>query len=70
MGIAGGRLEGTGATREPALTALAPDCAPAEQARSVRRVEVFTGAGRWRRWSPEQKALIVSETYHRSIREL
>jgi len=35
----------------------------AEQAGAVRRVEVFTGAGRRRRWSPEQKALIVSETY-------
>ena len=35
----------------------------AEQAGAVRRVEVFTGAGRRRRRSPEQKALIVSETY-------
>jgi transposase len=35
----------------------------AEQAGAVRRVEVFTGAGRRRRWSSEQKALIVSETY-------
>ena len=35
----------------------------AEQAGAVRRVEVFTGAGRRRRWSPEQKVLIVSETY-------
>jgi transposase len=30
---------------------------------SVRRVEVFTGTGRRRRWSPEQKALIVAESY-------
>ena len=29
----------------------------------VRRVEVFTGTGRRRRWTPEQKALIVAETY-------
>jgi transposase len=35
----------------------------AEQPGAVRRVEVFTGAGRRRRWSPEQKALIVSEIY-------
>ena len=28
----------------------------AEQAGAVRRVEVFTGAGRRRRWSSEQKA--------------
>ncbi len=34
-----------------------------EEAAAVRRVEVFTGAGRRRRWSPEQKALIVSQTY-------
>jgi transposase len=32
----------------------------------VRRVEVFTGAGRRRRWSPEQKALIVAESYEPS----
>jgi len=30
---------------------------------SVRRVEVFTGTGRRRRWPPEQKELIVAETY-------
>lgn len=29
----------------------------------VRRVEVFTGTGRRRRWTPEQKALIVAESY-------
>lgn len=29
----------------------------------VRRVEVFTGTGRRRRWPGEQKALIVAETY-------
>jgi transposase len=28
----------------------------------VRRVEVFTGTGRRRRWTPEQKALIVAPT--------
>ena len=44
-------------------TELLPKRKAAEQAGAVRRVEVFTGAGRRRRWSPEQKALIVSETY-------
>lgn len=29
----------------------------------VRRLEVFTGAGRRRRWSAEQKARIVAESY-------
>jgi transposase len=29
----------------------------------VRRLEVFTGAGRRRRWTAEQKARIVAETY-------
>jgi transposase len=29
----------------------------------VRRVEVFSGTGRRRRWPPEQKTLIVAETY-------
>lgn len=29
----------------------------------VRRVEVFTGTGRRRRWTPEQKALIVVESH-------
>jgi transposase len=28
----------------------------------VRRLEVFTGAGRRRRWSAEQKALIIAES--------
>jgi transposase len=32
----------------------------------VRRVEVFTGTGRRRRWTPEQKVLIVAETYETS----
>ena len=32
----------------------------------IRRVEVFTGTGRRRRWTPEQKALIVAETYETS----
>jgi transposase len=30
---------------------------------SARRVEVFTGAGRRREWSPAQKATIVAESY-------
>ncbi len=29
----------------------------------VRRIEVFTGAGRRRAWSPEEKAAIVAESY-------
>jgi transposase len=29
----------------------------------VRRVELFTGSGRRRRWTPGQKALIIAETY-------
>jgi transposase len=29
----------------------------------VRRVEIFTGAGRRRSWSPEEKAAIVAESY-------
>jgi transposase len=34
-----------------------------DEAAPVRRVEVFTGTGRRRRWPAEQKALIVAETY-------
>jgi transposase len=30
---------------------------------SARRIEVFTGAGRRREWSAEQKAAIVAESY-------
>jgi transposase len=30
---------------------------------SVRRIEVFTGAGRRRNWSPEEKAAIIAESY-------
>jgi transposase len=30
---------------------------------SARRIEVFTGAGRRREWSPGQKATIVAESY-------
>src|SRR5947207_11224013 len=29
----------------------------------VRRIEVFTGAGRRRSWSPEEKAAIIVESY-------
>ncbi len=35
----------------------------------VRRIEVFTGAGRRRRWSPEAKARIVAESYATSVGE-
>jgi transposase len=31
----------------------------------ISRVEVFTGTGRRRRWTAEQKALIVAESYER-----
>ena len=30
---------------------------------SARRIEVFTGAGRRREWSADQKAMIVAESY-------
>ena len=33
----------------------------------VRRIEVFTGAGRRRKWSPEAKAQIVAESYALSV---
>jgi len=33
----------------------------------ARRFEVFTGAGRRRRWSAEDKARIVAESYARSV---
>ena len=36
----------------------------------ARRIEVFTGAGRRRRWSPEIKAQIVAESYARSVGEV
>jgi transposase len=35
----------------------------------ARRLEVFTGAGRRRRWSPEEKARIVAESYATSVGE-
>jgi transposase len=38
---------------------------PKNDSAPVQRVEVFTGTGRRRRWTAEQKALIVSETYQR-----
>ncbi len=36
---------------------------------AVRRIEVFTGAGRRRRWSPEEKARIIAESYATSVGE-
>ena len=36
----------------------------------VRRVEVFTGAGRRRRWSADAKAQIVAESYATSVGEV
>ncbi len=36
----------------------------------VRRVEVFTGAGRRRRWSAEARAQIVAESYATSVGEM
>jgi transposase len=34
-----------------------------EPAPAVQRIEVFSGSGRRRRWTAEQKALIVAETF-------
>jgi transposase len=36
----------------------------------ARRIEVFTGAGRRRKWSPETKARIVAESYASSVGEV
>ena len=36
---------------------------PKSKPDAVRRLEVFTGAGRRRTWSAEQKARIVAESY-------
>ncbi|MGN6102553.1 MAG: hypothetical protein ACTHOR_15530 [Devosia sp.] len=36
----------------------------------VRRVEVFAGAGRRRRWSAEDKAQIVAESHALSVGEV
>ena len=36
---------------------------PKSKLEPVRRLEVFTGAGRRRAWSAEQKARIVTESY-------
>ncbi len=36
---------------------------------SARRIEVFTGVGRRRRWSAETKARIVAESYATSVGE-
>jgi transposase len=36
---------------------------PTREPGPVRRLEVFTGAGRRRRWTAEQKARIVAESY-------
>jgi transposase len=44
-------------------TELLPKPKVGIEAEPVRRIEVFTGTGRRRRWTPEQKALIVAETY-------
>lgn len=38
---------------------------PKPLAEPVRRLEVFTGSGRRRRWTAEQKAQIVTESYER-----
>jgi transposase len=36
----------------------------------ARRIEVFTGTGRRRRWSAEAKAQIVAESYETSVGEV
>jgi transposase len=41
---------------------MLPDDA-GSKAGGVRRIEVFTGVGRRRRWSPEEKGRIVAESY-------
>ena len=43
-----------------------PDAAPA------RRIELFTGAGQRRAWTPDEKAAIVAESYagRASVREI
>jgi transposase len=38
---------------------------PKREPEPVRRLEVFTGVGRRRRWTAEQKAQIVAESYER-----
>ncbi len=38
---------------------------PKSKAEPFRRMEVFTGAGRRRAWSAEEKARIVTESYER-----
>ncbi len=46
------------------LTAMMMPCDDAStEAQPVRRFEVFTGAGRRRRWSDADKAAIVAESY-------
>jgi hypothetical protein len=42
-------------------TELLPE--PKREPEPVRRLEVFTGAGRRRRWTAEQKTRIVAESY-------
>ena len=44
-------------------TELLPE--PKREPEPVRRLEVFTGAGRRRRWTEEQKARIVAERGNR-----
>ena len=44
-------------------TELLPKPKAAIEPEPVRRIEIFTGTGRRRRWTPEQKARIVAETY-------
>ena len=46
----------------PSLMTMLPDDAGSKDG-GVRRIEVFTGAGRRRRWSPEEKRRIVAESY-------
>jgi transposase len=45
------------------MTMPADDHMSKAEAGSARRIEVFTGAGRRREWSVEQKAAILAESY-------
>jgi hypothetical protein len=37
---------------------------------AARRIEIFTGAGRRRSWSPREKAAIVAESFEEGVRRL
>ena len=53
----GGRLSGRAELRHVSMSGRMHVSEPG------RRIEVFTGAGRRRNWSPDEKAAIVAESY-------